>query len=88
MKPPVATAPEPQLSSTLLSKLFARFTADRDALLAAVERCEHRLAELSDRLAPHAGGNADAKADHALAIAEEALAVAREALAAVRRDAR
>jgi hypothetical protein len=82
--------PEPQISPKLLSSLFARFTADRDALLAAVERCELRLVELSERLgAPGAGGEAagaDGKADHALAVAKEALEIAREAMAAVRQQ--
>jgi len=80
--------PEPQISPKLLSSLFARFTADRDALLAAVERCEQRLVDLSGRLgspAPGAAGDtAEAKAEQALAVAQEALAVAHEALAAVR----
>lgn len=42
--------PEPGISSKVLSSLFGRFTADRDALFAAIERCEQRLAELSERL--------------------------------------
>jgi hypothetical protein len=77
---------DPPISAKLLSGLFARFTADRDALFAAVERCEQRLVDLSERLGA-AGEDApggDDKADQALAVAQEALAVAREALAAVR----
>lgn len=80
--------PDPQISPKLLSSLFARFTADRDVLLAAVERCQQRLVDLSERLssfAPEAAGDtAEAKAEQALAVAKEALAVAHEALAAVR----
>jgi len=82
---PAAKA-EPQITPALLSKLFARFTADRDALLAAVERCELRLTELSQRLAASTTGipaGDDAKADEALETAREALAMAREAMRAV-----
>ena len=79
---------EPQMNPKLLSSLFARFTADRDALLAGVERCEQRLVDLSERLssfAPEAvADTAEAKAEHALAVAKEALAVANQALAAIR----
>jgi hypothetical protein len=78
--------PEPPISSKVLSSLFARFTADRDALFAAVERCEQRLVDLSERLdafAAQAGGDtAETKAEHALAVAEEALALAHEAIRA------
>lgn len=85
--------PEPKISAALLSNLFARFTADRDALLAAVERCELRLTELSQRLtgplAPEPKSNVDDRVDEALSLAKEALAMAREAMRAVeysRRD--
>jgi hypothetical protein len=84
-KRPAAKAP-PQITPALLSKLFTRFTADRDALMAAVERCELRLAELSQRLAASTGGAPaldDGKADEALETAREALAMAREAMRAV-----
>ena len=88
-KRPAAKA-EPQITPALLSKLFARFTADRDALLAAVERCELRLAELSQRLSASPAGvaNSDAKADEALETAREALAMAREAMRAVEYETR
>jgi hypothetical protein len=80
--------PEPQISTKLLSSLFARFTADRDALFAAVERCEQRLVELSEQLGAPTGASlgdpAEAKADQALAVAKEALELAREAMKAVR----
>jgi hypothetical protein len=79
---------DPHIDQKLLGSLFARFTADRDALLAAVERCEQRLVDLTERLssfAPEAAGDAaEAKAEQALAIAKEALAAASEALGAVR----
>ena len=60
--------PQPQISTKLLSSLFARFTADRDALFAAVERCEQRLVDLSERLGTPAGAGdtAETKADQAL----------------------
>jgi hypothetical protein len=75
----------PQISSKLLSSLFARFTADRDALFAAVERCEQRLVELSEQLGtPGAGDPVETKADQALAVAQEALELARGAMKAVR----
>jgi hypothetical protein len=80
--------PEPQISTKLLSSLFARFTADRDALFAAVERCEQRLVELSEQLgAPAAAGGGDTaatKADQALTVAKEALELAHEAMKAAR----
>jgi len=80
--------PEPQVSTKLLSSLFARFTADRDALFAAVERCEQRLVDLSERLGASAaadgGDTAETKADQALAVAKEALELAHEAMKAVR----
>jgi len=79
---------EPQINPKLLASLFARFTADRDALLAAVERCEQRLVDLSERLssfAPEAAGDAaEEKAEQALSVAREALALANEALAGAR----
>jgi hypothetical protein len=68
---------EPQISPKVLSSLFARFTADRDVLLTAVERCEQRLVDLSVT-------TAEAKADQALALAQEALELAREAMKAAR----
>ena len=76
-----------QISPKVLSSLFARFTADRDALYAALERCEQRLVELSERIDGRAAGTSDdpsLKADEALAIANEALLVAQEALTVVR----
>jgi len=80
--------PEPQISSKLLSSLFARFTADRDALFAAVERCEQRLVDLSEKLgapsAAEASDTVETKADRALSVAKEALELAREAMKAVR----
>ncbi|HWP65800.1 MAG TPA: hypothetical protein VNO26_07800 [Candidatus Limnocylindria bacterium] len=74
------------ISPKVLSSLFARFTADRDALYAALERCEQRLVELSERVEgpPAATNDAMLKAEEALAVAKEALLVAREALAVVR----
>ena len=81
-------AESPQISTKVLSNLFARFTADRDALYAAIERCEQRLVQLSERVeGPAAGAATDdlsLKADEALAIAKEALLVAQEALTVVR----
>ena len=83
---------EGQISPKLLSSLFSRFTADRDALLGAVERCEQRLVDLSERLAatgsPGDPSTIEAKADHALALANEALLVAQEALTAARHGRR
>jgi hypothetical protein len=82
---------ESQISPKLLSSLFARFTADRDALLAAVEHCEHRLVDLSERLAAASSEKPEAieaKADQALALANEALLVAQEALKAARHGRR
>ena len=88
----MSAKPEPQISPKLLSSLFARFTADRDALLTAVERCEQRLVGLSEQLssfAPEAAGDmAEAKADQALVLANEALLVAKEALKAARHGRR
>ena len=84
--------PDPQISPKLLSSLFARFTADRDALLGAVERCEQRLVDLSERLGTTASSEEpstiEAKADRALALANEALLVAQEALKAARHGRR
>jgi hypothetical protein len=83
-----AKAESPAINPKVLSSLFARFTADRDALYAAIERCEQRLVELSERLeGPSAAtvtDNLSVKADEALAIAKEALLVAQEALTVVR----
>jgi hypothetical protein len=80
---------DPHIDPKVLASLFARFTADRDALLAAVQRCERRLIDLTERLssfAPEAAGDAaEAKADEALTVAKEALAAASEALAEARR---
>ena len=80
----MASKPDPQIGAKLLSSLFSRFTADRDALFAAVERCEQRMVDLSQRLASTASSEEPAaiekKADEALALATEALVVAREAL--------
>ena len=77
-----------QISPKVLSSLFARFTADRDALYAALERCEQRLVELSERIeesgATAATDSLSLKTDEALAIAKEALLVAQEALMVVR----
>lgn len=73
---------DPQASVKLLSNLFARFTADRDLLLAAVERCERRLGELAARLDDAATTRDATAADRALALATEALETARTALAA------
>ena len=77
-----------QISPKVLSSLFARFTADRDALYAALERCEQRLVELSERLDGPRTAVADddlsLKTDEALAVAKEALLVAQEALTVVR----
>ena len=77
-----------QISPKVLSSLFARFTADRDALYAALERCEQRLVELSERIegprATATGDDLSLKTDEALAIAKEALLVAQEALTVVR----
>ena len=73
------------ISTKVLGSLFARFTADRDALYAALERCEQRLVELSERIeGPRATDDLSLKTDEALAIAKEALLVAQEALTVVR----
>ena len=84
----MADKSDTQISPKVLSSLFARFTADRDALYAALERCEQRLVELSERIeGPRAATTSDdlsLKADEALAIAKEALLVAQEALTVVR----
>ena len=81
-------AESPQISTKVLGSLFARFTADRDAIYAALERCEQRLVELSERIeGPGAAAATDdlsLKTDEALAIAKEALLVAQEALTVVR----
>lgn len=83
-----ANTEPPAISTKVLSSLFARFTADRDALYAAIERCEQRLVELSERIeGPNAAAATDTlslKADEALAIAKEALLVAQQALTVVR----
>jgi uncharacterized protein (DUF1697 family) len=71
---------EQQISPKVLSSLFARFTADRDALLTAVERCERRVVEALEIPAT----TAEAKADQALALAQEALELARQAMKAAR----
>jgi hypothetical protein len=77
-----------QISPKVLSSLFARFTADRDSLYAALERCEQRLVELSERIegprTTAAPEDLSLKTDEALAIAKEALLVAQEALTVVR----
>ena len=81
-------ADSPQISTKVLSSLFARFTADRDAIYAALERCEQRLVELSERIegpsSVAATDNLSLKTDEALAIAKEALLVAQQALTVVR----
>jgi len=81
-------AEPPPISTKVLSNLFARFTADRDALYAALERCEQRLVELSERIegpgATSVSDDLSLKTDEALAIAKEALLVAQEALTVVR----
>jgi len=75
-----------------LSSLFARFTADRDAVLQQVLECQQSLAGLRARLDGEARGGAEPElrrqgeiAGHASRQAGEALTVAHEALDATAR---
>lgn len=76
------------LSRDAVARMFARLTADRDDLRAAIDRCEHRLEELARSLGQGATAPAHegCQGARALAMAEEALAAARAALSVVRDD--
>jgi hypothetical protein len=76
------------LSRDAVARMFARLTADRDELRAAIDRCEHRLEELARSLGQGAGAPAHegCQGTRALAVAEEALAAARAALSLSRDD--
>ena len=78
----------PGLSRDAVARMFARLTADRDDLRAAIDRCEQRLEALAHSLGQGAGAPAHdgCQGARALAVAEEALAAARAALSLSRGD--
>jgi hypothetical protein len=79
---------ESGLSRDAVARMFARLTADRDQLRAAIDRCEHRLDELARALGQGetAPAHEGCQGSRALAVAEEALAAARAALSLSRDD--
>lgn len=68
-----------------VSRIFARLTADRDELRAALDLCERRLAALERRSRPPADPADEDPIRKALRLAEEALATAQFALQQSRR---
>jgi len=75
------------ISRDALARMFARLTADRDALRVAIERCEQRIDDLVSAEGPGGAPAHDGcQGARALVVAEEALAAARVALSMVKGD--